>query len=561
MKLAPLFASVGLSLAMVGCAQYAKVYRVNPVFTPVRVTVGALVGVEHGISNALSKESRAPREALSDFLGTAQLAQEQLLRNPNDTAARSAYNFAVARVMATLDRANLDPWSKPLRVPSKTKNGDWFLLGYQFQGKQQISRLNENSWNPALYKFTPADEVEVKGAYFTACERKEGIGAPLIAKAKNDNPNAEKEFAPKRIIYGVTAVIRFRGNQAEISLIDPLAAENVTLGGHSFPLAGDYATPMGVMLAEANPRALELKRLINPAKYAETAKVVRLQPYDPNKSVVLVIHGLMDSQATWAPMINHLRADSKIREHYQFWIYSYPSGYPYPYSAAILRRELNAIERRFPLRKPIIVIGHSMGGCISRLLITDSHQKIWMDIFKKTPGQVHMSKANKKLFTESLIFNHRPEVGRVIFISSPLRGSDLASHWVGRLGSLLIMWPRELLSAGEDVIKLVTFQPGELKIKRIPNSVDTLAPNNRFMQSLQRIPIKQGIPYHVICGDRGKGGHKDKTPPVMSDGVVPYWSSHLEGALSEEIVHCNHSAHQNPAAMAEVERILKRYAN
>ena len=124
---------------------------------------------------------------------------------------------------------------------------------------------------------------------------------------------------------------------------DPLATETVSFGGHSFPLAADFTVPLAVMLASTNPKKLELTRLLRPEKYAETARISRLQPYDPNKTVVLVIHGLMDSPATWTPMINRLRGDEQIRRNYQFWFYSYPSGYPYPYSAAILRRELDAI--------------------------------------------------------------------------------------------------------------------------------------------------------------------------------------------------------------------------
>jgi hypothetical protein len=88
---------------------------------------------------------------------------------------------------------------------------------------------------------------------------------------------------------------------------------------------------------------MELTRLLRPEKYAETARIARLQPYDPNKTVVLVVHGLMDSPATWAPMINHLRSDEQIRRSYQFWFYSYPSGYPYRHSAAITRRNRKAL--------------------------------------------------------------------------------------------------------------------------------------------------------------------------------------------------------------------------
>ena len=109
-------------------------------------------------------------------------------------------------------------------------------------------------------------------------------------------------------------------------------------------------------------------------------------------------------------------------------------------------------------------------------------------------------------------------------------------------------------------MKFATFQGDDLQLKRMPNSVDTLAPNNRFVKNIQTIPLTPGIPHHVICGDRGKGGNKDKTKPVMSDGIVPYWSSHMATAASELIVPSGHSAHQNPQAMAEVKRILKLHA-
>jgi hypothetical protein len=142
-------------------------------------------------------------------------------------------------------------------------------------------------------------------------------------------------------------------------------------------------------------------------------------------------------------------------------------------------------------------------------------------------------------------------VGRVIFIAAPHRGSDLAKSWLGRIGSSLVKLPSTLINVGNDALKFATFQSGDLRLRRIPNSVDTLAPNNRFVKTLNTIPITPGIPYHSIVGDRGKGDS-----PKSSDGFVPYWSSHLDGAQSELIVPSNHSAHQNPQAIAEVKRIL-----
>ena len=86
----------------------------------------------------------------------------------------------------------------------------------------------------------------------------------------------------------------------------------------------------------------------------------------------------------------------------------------------------------------------------------------------------------------------------------------------------------------------------------MPNSVDTLEPNDRFVQAVNKLPITPGIPYHSIMGDRGRGD-----TPNSSDGIVPYWSSHLDGAKSELIVNSDHGAQYNPQAIREVERILK----
>jgi len=483
--------------------------------------------------NCQSATTRSPRPSPS--------VGRILERNPQDEPAQQAYNFAVGRIIGTIRDAKLDPWSQPLRVPA---SGGEFVLTRKPDTRPQ--------WNPALYTFTPADQFDIHGTYVTERTTRSGLGSPLVAVGREINKDARANFSLSRIYYGVTAIARFEDRRCVLSFHDPLAEETIQMGEHTYPLAADFTVPLAVMLASTDPKKYELARLLNPAKYAETASISRLQPYDPNKTVVLVIHGLMDSQATWTPMLNRLRGDPDIRRNYQFWFYSYPSGYPYPYSASILRHELDGIEKRFPLRKKMVVIGHSMGGCISRLLITDTDEKLWMKLFNKPPHEVPFSPENRKIFTDALIFKHRPEVGRVIFISAPLRGSDLASNWVGRIGSSLVRAPSTLLSAGSSAIKFTTFQSGDLKLKRIPNSVDTLAPNNRFVKAINTIPITSGIPYHTIMGDRGRGD-----APNSSDGVVPYWSSHMDGAKSELIVPSAHPAHQNAQAIAEVDRILK----
>ena len=109
-------------------------------------------------------------------------------------------------------------------------------------------------------------------------------------------------------------------------------------------------------------------------------------------------------------------------------------------------------------------------------------------------------------------------------------------------------------------MSLATFHGDDLRLGRMPNSIDNLAPNNRFVRAINTIPMNPAIPVHVISGDRGKGGNPDKTSPVKSDGVVPYWSSHIPSAASEKVVPSDHAAHQNPEAIAEIARILKLHA-
>jgi pimeloyl-ACP methyl ester carboxylesterase len=325
----------------------------------------------------------------------------------------------------------------------------------------------------------------------------------------------------------------------------------VAFNGHTVPLAADFTVPLAVMLQESDPKKHELSRLLNPEKYAHTAAIERLQPYDPGKTVVLVIHGLKDSQATWTPMINKLRGDPVIRNHYQFWFYSYPTGYPFPYSAAILRHELDAVEKRFPKMKPMVVIGHSMGGCISRLLLTDSGNKLWMNIFGRPPDEVPLSPHVREYFREELFFRHRPEIGRVIFIASPLRGSNMARGLIGSLAAMIIREVTVSSRASQEMLRLTRIEKAELKPMRRSNSVDSLSPKSRFLNAMNTIPMTPGVAYSTIVGDRGRGDS-----PNSSDGVVPYWSSHMNGAQSEHIVPSGHGAHQNPQAIEEVRRIL-----
>jgi hypothetical protein len=513
------FILILIAIALSGCAKDVVVKEVEPTHPGfVRQTTGA-------------------PESPDYFLDAAHVAWRKLENQPADRVALGDYNFAVSRLCGVLRERQLKPWIAPVKIGSRT-------LAWK--------RDPRPDWNPELYDIIPTDHLEIRGKYVDVRETKAGLGAPLVAMRQADQTH---EYAPTpHFFYSATAVLRFDGTRAELAFEDPLDKENIEAGGHTHPLAADYTAPLAMMLKEMETEDLTLPRLLHPAEYADTTKLARLETYDPDKTVILFVHGLMDSPATWFPLMNHLRADPEIRENYQFWFFSYPSGYPYPYSAALLRQELDKAEKRFPLKNKMVVIGHSMGGCVSRLLVTDSGMKIWNAMYTVPPEEMNIRSEHKHVLTESAIFEHRPEIGRVIFISSPHRGADLAISWVGRLGTKLVKLPSDMVNIGTEERKYQRHEPGVLELARFPDSVDTLAPNNDFVLALKEIPITPGIPYHTILGDRGKGDSPDS-----NDGYVPYWSSHLPGAKSQKIVPSHHSAHQNDEAIVEVRRILDQH--
>ena len=540
-----LLCEVGIALALTSCTTpYAEVSLRKPHLTGPPGS-GTLASVEQELDKAIREHRSHPLEAISHCLDALESTTRELRRDPANATAVRDYDFAVGRVFQIIHDAKLDPWTKPLTVPGA--KGD-FVLTHKPDPRAE--------WNPALYDFTAADEFDVHGKYVTERTTRDGIGAPIVAVEREPSKNARQHFAPSRIFYSVTVLAHFEGRRCVLTFEDPLAKETVSFYGRTVPLAADFTVPLAVMLQQTDPKRHEISRVLDPEKFAYTAAVERLQPYDPNKTVVLVIHGLMDSQATWTPMINKLRGDPVIRKHYQFWFYSYPSGYPYPYSAAILREELDAVEKRFPKLRPMVVIGHSMGGCISRLLLTDSGDQLWMKIFGRPPDDVPLSPHVREYFRQELFFRHRPEIGRVIFIAAPLRGSNLATGLIGKIAAIFIREPTLSSEASQEMLRVTNVREEELKPKRRANSVDSLSPKSRFVTAINTIPMTSGVPYHTIIGDRGRGDS-----PNSSDGTVPYWSSHMQGAATEDIVPSNHSAHQDLQAIAEVLRILKSYPN
>jgi hypothetical protein len=88
------------------------------------------------------------------------------------------------------------------------------------------------------------------------------------------------------------------------------------------------------------------------------------------------------------------------------------------------------------------------------------------------------------------------------------------------------------------------------EFRRMPlNAISNLRTDSPLLKALDEIPIDPRVPYHSIIPQiAGK---------LPTDGVVPYRSSHLDGAQSELIVPGVHTSQQEPDVTAEIRRILK----
>jgi len=523
-----------------GCAHLAVVKTKSAQLPKTVVAEGPLESAKRYLAAA---EHEQPLPALSHDLLAAKISYGVLERGSKDESARDIYNFAVARSVQNIERASLQPWRHPASLI--TEEGNFVLT---------CPRPVDPEHDASRYDLFPTDTLAISGKFFKTRSVTSGIGAPLVAVARAENPQFRQQYKLRRVYAPATAVIKFNRRRAELDFVDPLMTERVRLENQVFPLAADFSAPIAMLLARERPERIGFARLLRPEKYANTTELVELQQFDRRRTPVIFVHGLQDTPAGWVPMINALRNERWIREHYQFWVFSYPSGYPYPYSAMLLRQDLDGIARIFPDRKAVVLVGHSMGGMICRLMVTDAGTKIWRDFFGTTPAKTPLTDETRQLLENALVFNHRSDVKRVIFISTPHRGSELASGGIGRMGAALVRTPRFLASIYASTKPVLVADPAARQLNRTPNSVDTLEPNDRFVQSVNKLPIAPGIQYNSIIGDRGRGDG-----PNSSDGVVPYWSSHLDGAQSELIVPSDHMALRNPQAIREVERILKTY--
>ncbi|MCX6878798.1 MAG: hypothetical protein NTW21_34050 [Verrucomicrobia bacterium] len=435
------------------------------------------------------------------------------------------------------------------------------FIGSKFQPEKQFSyagltyRINATrAPKPGVFPLARLESaIPAREVKHTLCERwhtEDGVGVPVAPKWKRPtDPRMQRFVSSRSYLEPLTAVLAFDGpatpggvRGASLIGYDPTYVSRVQLGRTDYPLAADFTAPIVQRTVDINEFKIALTGLIHPG--ALEAKLILLEPYDPQRIPVLLVHGLNSHPRMWRDVINDLRADPKLRGRYQYMLFYYPTGWPIGYSSLRLREELAALEGLVGQPRPMVLIGHSMGGLLSRMQVITPEQKI-RDATLGTG--THAAKFYARLSANHLLkrttqFSANPDIGREIYICTPHRGSGLADL-------SLTSWFVKLLSLPTTITSALIDLPGILVNPSRLNSVTGLSPSNPLYNALGQIPIRAS--HHSIIGDRGRGD-----TPNSSDGVVPYWSSHLDSAQSEKIVPGGHGSYDHPQTILELRRIL-----
>jgi len=422
---------------------------------------------------------------------------------------------------------------------------------YRRLARQHLPRLLEDAAERPLVALGPETRGIESPQRFTDFEpvtrprvtqpelHRSGLGLPLVGRISSNDPNAPR--AGYRVPLTLVALPKTPSGCCEAALADPERVQTVRTAHGDLPLAMDLETPVAATTATGPRLGAGIANLLRPGHFSGRPRIVFLQPFDPDKVPVVLVHGLMSTPRMWEPLVLGLLADPQIRARCQFWAFYYPTGQPVPLSALQLREALDDAASTHDIEQPMILLGHSMGGILSRAQVS---RLTLEDARPVVPDVASFPKTS--LVRRALVFEPRTDVARVVFLFTPHRGSRLASSGLGSWGIRLIRIPDTLLTE----LGVVAEELSGLGGSRLPTSIHGLSPHSRFLRALDR--TQPTVPTHSIIGDRGRGDGL-----AGSDGVVPYTSAHLTSAESELVVPTGHGGFADPQSVAELKRIIR----
>lgn len=476
--------------------------------------------------------------------------------DPRFRMAADVYNWALAGAFASEDGSEVVP-----------RGGSFALPFGQIEIRFDPEELRAGSRE--LEHFVPVAELEVHGLAIRY--RRPGVGAPLAGSIKAVSAAAAaNDMVAPRLRVPLTALLRIEHPRRALAARAPLHAtlelhlswegDAVSVAGESVPLEREPTAALALTFTDIPILDIEIFGFLGrlSAVLADRPPLVSTSPYQPGLFPVVFVHGTASSVVRWAELYNRLQGDPEIRSQFQFWFFQYDSNEPIALSALHLRDALSSAVARLdptgldPALRRMVLIGHSQGGLLVKMQSIESGDRIWNAVSKKPLAELRLSDETRALLQRGLFVEPLPEVSRVVFISTPHRGSFLAGRpSVVNLLRWLTVLPFQLAAVSTDIAR----NEDSLRSPALPTAVDNMSPTNPFIEGLQTVPVAPSIPAHSIISVKGTGPYEDG-----DDGVVEYRSAHIEGVESEVVVRSPHSCQGKPETMEEVRRILRLHA-
>ncbi|HEX4856712.1 MAG TPA: alpha/beta hydrolase, partial [Limnobacter sp.] len=401
--------------------------------------------------------------------------------------------------------------------------------------------------------------------------RRDGLGAELVAVFARSVVKQEDENKPwsETPFPSITVMLRFAGNdiqavlnsrQVEVQAFDPHRNVAVAVQGVQVPLAANFTAGYGLWLARSGFAQESLLSLVGRSETLDKPRIYLMQPYDPKRKVILMLHGLASSPEAWVNVANEVLGDEVLRQNFQIWQVYYPTNLPLAFNNREIREAAQATLANFdpqgsqPASRDMVLVGHSMGGVLARLMVSNSGDHLWDSVVQRYSISKPRELRLKQKLEPYVIFSAMPQPTRAIFIAAPHRGTPYAENRFARFVSSLIRLPATVLSRVAEIGQLLVNSDSAVDEPLVNsiNSIRNLSDQDPFVQESARLPISGRVTFHSIMGNNTP----ELTLEESSDGVVPYSSARLEGAASELVVDSWHSVQETPEAIVEIRRIL-----
>jgi len=482
------------------------------------------------------------------------------------TQVRDYYNFAVQEALTQLFELYR---GKP---PSEAADGRFHLqlVHWSLSGTMQEVRLSEGRLLPQ--ELIPAASLSFAG--LRNQYRRDGLGAELVAVTRKRVVSSQSAQLPwsETPFPAVSAVIRFPGETldevlatrtADIAGYDPYRTTHFEVAGQSVPLAANFTSGYGLWLARSGFARQSLASLVGRGEVLEAPHLYLLQPYDPDRHIIIMLHGLASSPEAWINVANEVLGDEKLRRNYQIWQIYYPTNLPIAFNNKAIRETIERTLTHFDPQgsatasRDIVLVGHSMGGVLSRLLVSSSEDRLWSSVMSQYEMKGKRLEKARSSLGPYLHFEPLPQVSRAVFAAAPHRGTPFAENRLSRWAASLIKLPVSVLSRVSEITQLLVDpnSAAPVSLNRGLNSIDNLSDQDPFVKAAAELPIAPGVRYHSIIGNHTP----ELSLALSSDGVVPYSSAHLAGAQSEMVVPSWHSVQETPEAIIEIRRILHQH--